>query len=191
MELKDWLTQVDVPPTNVASTAWEAGRLRARRRRRSVVGVLAVAALAAPAIAFLASDETDEGGAGTASTANLSAALLTAGPRDPKGAVMEALITGVISLDKRGCVVLMINGQPQDVVWPFGWNAEVRGKEATILDSDGMTIAMTGDTVEGGGGNVSADTPSQSLEDVHRQRCYPSVPTSFAVLQSDIGVVRS
>lgn len=189
MRIVDWMTQGEVPATDLAEGAWERGRRR-RRRRVVTTTVAAVLAVAVSATTFVtlhhddtrrstvapADPVTDESAPG-------ADALLTAGG-EPR-LIMFAGIGGVVGLDDRGCVVLTA-GRSHVAVWPTGWTATVADDEATIYRPDGSVFARSGDTVRGGGGYVPSDPVDTAWgPPVDRtSRCFPDGRATLVHLQS-------
>lgn len=84
----------------------------------------------------------------------------TEGPR----AVMEALTSGTLVVEK-GCILLRHeDGSAELPVWPPGWNLRTAGREVTILDDAGRVVARVGDVVRMGGGQVTADETEGGYE---------------------------
>jgi hypothetical protein len=75
----------------------------------------------------------------------------TEGPR----AVMEALTSGKLVVEK-GCLLLSHEDGSTDLpVWPPGFELSTKGGEIRVLDEAGRVVARVGDQVRMGGGQVA------------------------------------
>jgi hypothetical protein len=71
---------------------------------------------------------------------------------------MASLAYGILALDN-SCLRLKPpdgKGESNLPVWPPGFSARIEGQVVYIIDRDGRTIAKTGDSMEVGGGQVTA-----------------------------------
>lgn len=73
----------------------------------------------------------------------------------PGGPVMDALYTGRVAIDQRGCLVL--DGSPgrETLVWPFGFQLRRDKVSLSVHDRDGKEVLGVGDLTRFGGGFVS------------------------------------
>lgn len=144
-----------------------AARTRVHRRRRvAIVG--AVAAVAAVAGVGFVAAQVVGGGEGTKGTAIAAPSGSTTPPTPLRGTVRdvptndwhpgdganEALISGTLVINPRGCLVLQSSGEvPTHVLWPAGYTALVDTDGRTHLrDPSGTVVASVGDAISAGGG---------------------------------------
>jgi hypothetical protein len=88
---------------------------------------------------------------------------------DQGGAMMTALFTGPLVV-KNGCVLV---GRPGEYSLPIWWNGFTAEPDATgritVLDSEGMVVAVDGETFEMGGGYRAEFRPSDKVEPAEGQ----------------------
>jgi hypothetical protein len=78
---------------------------------------------------------------------------------EPGDFSMQALITGVLEVDDGGCVFL----RSQEgfgsfyAVWPHGYTATSTGGTVTLFDAAGRPVAVEGQAIRAGGGEVSRE----------------------------------
>lgn len=98
----------------------------------------------------------------------------------------QALLTGTLTLDENGCVVLdSPAGTRTYATWPSGYTATSdEDGQVTLLDSDGNPVARSGDTIQMGGGFHPADR-------IDPHPCLPQGQQEIASVQSEVTAVPS
>lgn len=72
--------------------------------------------------------------------------------KEPQTIVMQALLVGKLSKDG-SCIKVNDNL----IVWPYGYSVKEEKNTTKIFDNKGQLIALVGDTVKLGGGQVEAN----------------------------------
>ncbi|GAA5148001.1 hypothetical protein GCM10023340_21250 [Nocardioides marinquilinus] len=166
----------------------EVGPAPVVRSRSRVPVVMAVAVTAVAAVVGGAA--LLGGGTGTTEPSQspaadepvVTAALLTANrPADGVVVSMQALVSGRLEADDRGCVVLAdALGTGRTAVWPYGWSAEVDGGRLELRDGTGEVVAHEGDMVTASGGYVPLE------QQLGEAPCAPADVTEVPHLQSEV-----
>lgn len=96
-----------------------------------------------------------------ATIAGLTGACSSAEPSPPLRIVtsntttlsgMEALHTGALAADSKGCIQAGTAGKPVTLVWPKGYSVRGDTDSFEILDSDKNVVATSGKPLKIGGG---------------------------------------
>ena len=97
------------------------------------------------------------------------------------GPVMEALYTGRVAIDGRGCLVLDDSEGREAIIWPFGFQIRSDKQSLTIHDADGAEVLGVGELTRFGGGFVS-DLPAGLLRPDMRRAAVERCPGGYWVV---------
>ncbi len=158
--------------------------------------VLAVV-VAAGVLAGCGSSTAGGSTAGGGTSSPVASPSETAGLQDVDGLVidttsdrgsMAALVSGVTSLDARGCWMLTTPGDtPKAIVWPLGTRWTDAGRTAVVVRSG--VVVTQGQSITAGGGYLD-DVARSQVSIASDVRCLTGETLSYVVVNPDVKVVR-